>query len=149
MNITISIKEALKDLTLLIEAPTYEQAEEVVHLLKGKGTKAETLSIKTADGYELVMTNEIELIEVLGEEMTLFLLSNRQIQTKGRLYKLFEALNQRQFVQVSRSAIVNCQEIQKLENSFSGNMLAYLKSGKTTSISRRYLPQLKAKLNII
>lgn len=149
MNITISIKEALKDLNILIESPTYELAEEVVYLLKEKKENTHVLSVKTEAGYEFVTISDIEFIEVFGEEIILSLLSNRQIQTKGRLYKLLDLLNAKQFIQVSRSSIVNCKEIKRLENSFSGNMMAYLKSGQTISISRRYLPQLKEKLTIL
>lgn len=68
--------------------------------------------------------------------------------TKGRLYKFLEKNNYESFVQVSKSCVINIKQLVKLETSFSGNMIAFMKSGKTVTVSRGFLPKLKQKVNI-
>lgn len=145
MEIGIIINKALEVVKVMIESPTSEAANQVVQKLSEKA--AETIKLKTSDGIQIVTIAEIEAIDVYGEEMVISLVTGELIVTKGRLYKLKEELNDRQFIQISKSSILNLKQLKKLDNSFSGNMMAYLKSGKKQSVSRRYLIDLKEALH--
>ncbi|WP_161843082.1 LytTR family DNA-binding domain-containing protein [Candidatus Enterococcus huntleyi] len=142
MNIKVIIDKKLADISVLINSPSNELADEIcAQLTETKIDK--TFTVKSSQGIEVIQIDEITLIEVFADEIVLSLIDGSEVTFRGRLYKIKEKLDEQQFVQISKSAIVNLRQIQKLEHSFSGNMLAILKTGKKQSISRRYLPELK------
>ncbi|MGM0126374.1 hypothetical protein IGI37_003803 [Enterococcus sp. AZ194] len=142
MDIKIHINKTLANIRVLIEAPSNELAQGIYTQLAGN-KQNDTLTIKTNEGLELIKMNEIELIEVFSDELVISTIMGKDITFRGRLYKIKGMLDEQQFVQITKSTVVNLKQVQKLENSFSGNMLAILKSGERHSISRRYLPELK------
>ncbi|MBU5582137.1 LytTR family transcriptional regulator DNA-binding domain-containing protein, partial [Enterococcus sp. S181_ASV_20] len=64
------------------------------------------------------------------------------------LTALKEELPSDQFLQVSKSDLVNTKAIQKLEIAFSGSLFAYLSNGQKITVSRRFVDQLKQHLGI-
>lgn len=149
MNITIKIIDTLKELQLLVQAPSIQQANDFISLLTTteKQTSKNVLSFKTEDGFIFLKSTEILFIEIMKEELTIHT-AEKSFVTKGRLYKLLTHLEEGPFVQVHKSFVLNYYKIKKLENSFSGNMLAYLENGAKVTVSRRYLPNLKDKIGI-
>jgi len=66
---------------------------------------------------------------------------------KERLYELEEKLN-KNFVRISKSVLVNVEEIQSLEMEFNGKMKMNLKSGDVEYTSRSYLKDIKKALGL-
>ncbi|MFD2308655.1 LytTR family DNA-binding domain-containing protein [Enterococcus termitis] len=61
----------------------------------------------------------------------------------GPMYVFMDILNDMHFRQVSKSMYINVQYLKKIEKSFSGNYVGYLKeSSLQISISRRYVKSL-------
>lgn len=84
-----------------------------------------------------------------------FYIENRQVvgETKddhfiltGPLYQLSEDLPI-YFLKISQSEIINTKEIDHLHFTTSGSVQIYLKNGKMTYSSRRYLKAIKEKLS--
>ena len=84
-----------------------------------------------------------------------FYIENRQVvgETKddhfiltGPLYQLSEDLPI-YFLKISQSEIINTKEIDHLHFTGSGSVQIYLKNGKMTYSSRRYLKAIKEKLS--
>ncbi|MCD5001404.1 LytTR family transcriptional regulator [Enterococcus saccharolyticus] len=142
MEIKVRIDATIDGLRILIESPTNELANELLLQLSDVQEK-DMFTVKTKDGIQVVQVHEIEIIEIFADEVVILTINNEKIIFRGRLYKIKERLNGQQFVQITKSTIINIKQIQRLENSFSGNMLAILKSGRKQTISRRYLPNLK------
>ncbi|KAF1302252.1 LytTR family DNA-binding domain-containing protein [Candidatus Enterococcus willemsii] len=142
MEIKVRIDATIDGLRVLIESPTNELANELLLQLSNVQEK-DMFTVKTKDGIQVVQVHEIEIIEIFADEVVILTINNEKIIFRGRLYKIKERLNGQQFVQITKSTIINIKQIQRLENSFSGNMLAILKSGRKQTISRRYLPNLK------
>lgn len=142
MEIKVRIDATIDELRILIESPTNELANELLLQLSDVQEK-EMFTVKTKDGIQVIQVHEIEIIEIFADEVVILTINNEKIIFRGRLYKIKERLNGQQFVQITKSTIINIKQIQRLENSFSGNMLAILKSGRKQTISRRYLPNLK------
>ena len=67
---------------------------------------------------------------------------------KFRLYELEEMLDNRMFLRISNSEIVNLKKIEKLDLSFVGTICIKLNNGKTTYVSRRYVPKIKQILGL-
>lgn len=68
-------------------------------------------------------------------------------ETKYRLYELEKELPE-YFIRISKSTIVNVNEVSAIENSFSASRkLSFFYSSKVVYVSRKYFPILKEKLN--
>lgn len=63
-----------------------------------------------------------------------------------RLYELEDKLPDN-FLRVSKSSIINVAEIASLSRSVTGNLVQFKNSYKTIYVSRRFLKELKNKLN--
>lgn len=148
MEIKVLINQDIDEVKVIIESPTTELANDVFNQLSDDKPK-NVFTVKNNEGVQIVRTEEIEVIEIFTDEIVISFKSGEQTQFRGRLYKIKDNLDDRQFVQISKSAIINLKQIRRLENSFSGNMDAVLRSGKKQSISRRYLSNLKLALEQI
>lgn len=62
---------------------------------------------------------------------------------KNKLYELEELLQNTSFIRISKSEIVNVDQIQKIDLSFSGTICVYFKDGSSTYASRRFVKKVK------
>lgn len=67
---------------------------------------------------------------------------------RQRLYEMMNMELGAQFVRISQSEIVNFDRVKSFDISLAGSMAAKLDNGKTTFVSRRYVPQVKAYLGL-
>ena len=105
------------------------------------------LVIKVKDEFIFLNKAEIVYLEVFNKIVTLYT-AKENYSFRKSLVALKEELSSEQFLQVSKSALVNTKEIQKLELAFSGSMYAYLKNQQKITVSRRFVDQLKRHLGI-
>lgn len=105
------------------------------------------LVIKVRDEFVFLSKAEIVYLEVFNKIVTLYTAKGNYSFRKS-LVALKEELPSEQFLQVSKSALVNTKEIQKLEVAFSGSLYAYLKNGQKITVSRRFVDQLKRHLGV-
>jgi DNA-binding LytR/AlgR family response regulator len=96
---------------------------------------------------ELLRVSDLILIDVDGSSLILETRHGRLV-TNDRLYKFRARLNNPDFVQVSKHAVLNINHLKALESSFSGNMLALLTNDIKTDVSRRYLSDLEKALGL-
>lgn len=73
---------------------------------------------------------------------------SEEIAASKSLSALMKELNSETFLKVSKAEMLNIQMIDRVEPSFSGNLIARMKNGKKVSISRRYVSKLKERLGI-
>lgn len=69
------------------------------------------------------------------------------VSCRKRLYEMNELLGP-EFIQISKSILVNARKIESVEAVFNGMMLLHMKNGSKEYVSRIYLPDLKAFLGI-
>ena len=86
-------------------------------------------------------------MEVYQNELTVYTQEATYL-VKGQLNKMLERLDGRDFVQVSKSALLNINHLHTLEMGFSGNMVALLTHKIKLGVSRKYLPALKQALGM-
>ena len=72
--------------------------------------------------------------------------TNKVYTVRQRLKVIAEQLAQPQFIQVSRSAIINLDAVDHFKNVLSGNYVAVLKQGERVPVSRRYWRQVKERV---
>lgn len=105
------------------------------------------LPIKTNDRIEMLKVEDLVFIDVDGTSLILETLKGRYL-INDRLYKFSQRLNNPDFIQVSKHALININHLEVLEASFSGNMLAILTGKRKVDVSRRYLVNLERKLGL-
>ncbi|SDL61998.1 LytTR family DNA-binding domain-containing protein [Streptococcus equinus] len=139
-------KEAIE---VLVRSGKYDQAVQDVldYLARFNQEKTEVLPVKTAMRTELLRVSDLILIDVDGSSLILETRNGRLV-TNDRLYKFRARLNNPDFVQVSKHAVLNINHLKALESSFSGNMLALLTNDIKTDVSRRYLSDLEKALGL-
>lgn len=90
--------------------------------------------------------SRIYLIQVENEK-TYICTENGNYQFKGRLYQVKNRLPS-DFIEASRSAIINYRFIDHLEFISNGNIDAVMKNGLRVQISRRKIKNLKERLGL-
>lgn len=107
----------------------------------------DVLSLKTEDGIQLVKVADIILADVSEGNLLIYTIKGL-IVTKWTLASFIKRIKNRNFVQVSKHATININFLDRLENSFSGSMLAKLSQGNQTMVSRRYVKNLTDQLGM-
>lgn len=65
-----------------------------------------------------------------------------------RLYECEERLNQKLFVRISNSEIINLRKVENFDLSFTGTICVKLSNGTLTYVSRRYVSKIKKLLGM-
>ena len=89
---------------------------------------------------------EIYMVRVEGGD-TLIYGERQKYRSRKRLYELAEILG-KQFMQISKTTLINLSYIDSIEPGFSGTMLMKLKNGNKDYVSRKYLPEFKRYLGL-
>lgn len=69
-------------------------------------------------------------------------------ESRLRLYELEEQLGPRDFLRVSKSAIVNFGRVKSLRPDFGGRLLLTMSNGEVVVANRQYVPAIKKKLGL-
>jgi DNA-binding LytR/AlgR family response regulator len=89
---------------------------------------------------------EIFMVRVENEKTIIYCQTKSYLSGK-RLYEL-EAQLGKEFMRISKSALINLKEISYIEPSFNGMMLLILKNGCKEYISRKYISDFKKYLGL-
>ncbi|MBC2396755.1 LytTR family DNA-binding domain-containing protein [Clostridium tetanomorphum] len=68
-------------------------------------------------------------------------------QSDMKLYELEEQLSGTRFTRINKSCIMNISKLEKVKSQINGRLLATLCNGENLIINRRYVPEIKRKLN--
>lgn len=69
-------------------------------------------------------------------------------ETPLRLYELEELLSSREFLRVSKSVIINFEQVRALRPDFGGRMRLTMTNGEVVMANRSYVSAIKAKLGL-
>ena len=73
--------------------------------------------------------------------------AKQRYRSRRRLYELAQQLG-KQFMQISKTTIVNLSYMDSIEAGYSGTLLLKLKNGNKDYVSRKYLPEFKKYLGL-
>ena len=73
--------------------------------------------------------------------------AKQKYRSRKRLYELALQLG-KQFMQISKSTLINLSYMDSIEPGFSGTLLLKLKNGDKDYVSRKYLPEFKKYLGL-
>ena len=139
----------------------YKESYAVLYINKMTGAIAEIISAlekENANSQTLIATKErktyfikpedISLVRSEGREIVCYdKLKNRYLLDKP-LYELENILDI-SFVRISKSTIVNINQINHVEASFNGTMELVMKNGVTDYISRSFRKSFKERLGLV
>ena len=116
---------------------------EIVHFIKSRQG-----SIDVKDGE---MKYNIPIVDIFYvesvDDRTFIYLENDCYETAHKLYELEEILNERRFIRISKSVIVNLLKIDCVKPALNGRYMCRLQNNENVIISRKYVPEFKERLN--
>ena len=138
------------------QSPEVQEAYAVIHcneitdeILRLSSSLEAGENIVTAKDNERIVVlrpKEIFMLRVENEKTILYCQAKKYLSQK-RLYELEQQLG-RGFMRISKSAVINVNEVDYVEASFHGMMALILKNGCKEYISRKYLPEFKRYLGL-
>lgn len=95
------------------------------------------IAVREDGRVRLLRFGQIEWVAAAGRHCVLHCASERHV-VDGPLTALAADLGKSGFVQVSRSALLNIEQIRELQEMFKGSLIAVLHNGTKVAVSRRY-----------
>lgn len=101
--------------------------------------------VRDNDRYLIVRHEQIDWIQADGRDCILHC-AGKQRRIDGPLAELATRLCSDRFVQVSRSSLINIDNIAQLQEMFKGDLVAVTKGGQEVRVSRRFRTQVMDRL---
>lgn len=94
--------------------------------------------------YEIPISDVLYIESV--DNRTFLYTQNQTFESKQRIYELEEVLQNRHFIRISKSSIVNLLKIQFVRPALNGRFSAVLSNGEEVIVSRKYVAEFKKTL---
>lgn len=148
MKVHLNIDKEKEETEVNIQTHNEEIGEGLLkHINQYSTPNKSKLGVKTSNGILMIEKSDIMFAEIFGKELSI-ITTEEEITTRQSLQALQNELSSQNFVQITKSSIINIQYVKKISPSFSGNFTTSLTSGNKVSISRRYVKNLNKALRI-
>lgn len=122
------------------------QIQKLASYIQNMETTATTaIAVYDADNIVVLKPEEIFMIISMGRYVNVYSKDHTYLSKKC-LYE-FEDTLKNGFMRISKTTLINLQQIKRVEPSFNG-MLVVMKNGQKDYISRKYLPGFKKYLGL-
>jgi DNA-binding LytR/AlgR family response regulator len=138
-------------------SPEYKEPYAVIHTDKVTDEIQRMIDIFSINEAPITaLQNEEDIIVLQPKEIYMIRIENgdtviygekNKYRSRKRLYEL-GALLGAQFMQISKSTLVNLSYLDIIESGFSGTLLLKLRNGSSDYVSRTYLPAFKKYLGL-
>lgn len=127
---------------------TSEVTDEVRHMINvlNEYERDSPITAWLEDKIAILQPKDIYMVRIENGNTVIYGESNKYYSRK-RLYELAGQLG-KQFMQISKSTLVNLAYLDNVEAGFSGSLLLKLKNGCKDYVSRKYLSAFKKYLGI-
>lgn len=141
----IKLLKIAKEQPEQVEIRCHEITEEIREIVTFVKTRQGQLTgLMEGKQYE-VPVRDVCYIEAVDNKV--FLYTQKQVyETRQKLYEMEELLQEKYFLRVSRSLLLNLMKVKAIKPALNGRFLAILQSGEEIIISRKYVPELKKAL---
>jgi len=99
------------------------------------------------DTYELIPHDRILFFEAMGN-LVYIVTSDQQLIVKFKLYELEHSLRPKGFIRISKSILVNIQNVREIIPWFGGRYIIRLVNNKEIEVSRTYAKDFRAFLEL-
>lgn len=119
-----------------------DEVREIVAFVKSRrGQLTGTLDDRQ---YEVPVT-DIFYIESVDNKVFLYT-KDKVYETKQKIYEFESTLQEKYFLRVSKSMLLNLMKVEAIKPALNGRFSAVLRSGEQVIITRKYVPALKRAL---
>lgn len=145
MKVSVDISAEYKEPYAVIY--TDKVTEEIQRIIDTFTTnKSPITALQNEEDIIVLQPKEIYMIRVENGD-TIIYGETEKYRSRKRLYELGVQLG-KQFMQISKSTIINLSYMDRIELGFSGTLLLKLKNGCKDYVSRKYLPEFKKYLGL-
>ena len=145
MKVSIDISAEYKEPFAVIH--TDKVTPEIQRVIDVLGTsETPVTAFQNEEDIVVLQPKDIYMIRVEDGD-TMIYGTKQQYRSRKRLYELAEQLG-KQFMQISKTTLVNLSYMDSIEPGFSGTLLLKLKNGSKDYVSRKYLPEFKKYLGL-
>ena len=145
MKVTVDISPEYKDPYAVIH--TDKVTEEIQRMIDIFSTnEAPITALLNEEDIIVLQSKEIYMVRVENGDTYIYGEKNKY-RSRKRLYELGAQLGS-QFMQISKSTLVNLSYMDSIEPGFSGTLLLKLRNGSSDYVSRTYLPSFKKYLGL-
>ena len=146
MNVKVELTSNIQEPCMVIY--TNKITEEITALLRliENQNQKDFIILQQEERYIVVKLQDIYMVRLEGKLVIIYGKSEKYY-SKLRLYEVEEQLGS-DFMQISKTTLINRKQIESVEPSFSGTMYLKLKNQSKDYISRKYLPDFKKYLGI-
>jgi two-component system LytT family response regulator len=130
-----TLEHVRKQLANPAGAPAPEALMELLRHWKAPREPLARIVVKDGDRVLFVRTQDIEYIESAGNYVVVHTGKENHV-VRETLSALEEQLDSRKFLRVSRSVLVNLEEVKELQPMFKGEHVVLLRSGKQLPMTR-------------
>lgn len=141
----IQILEHKEDLQVIIQCK--KKNDEVLRLKTHIELFDKKLLAKKENEQCFIQLSEVLYFEAV-ENHTFLYTQDEVMETKLRLYELEDMLSEKDFIRISKSLIVNVNQIRSLKPELNRTILATMCNGEQLYISRRYVQAVRKLLSI-
>ena len=145
MKVTVDISNEYKEPYAVIH--TDKITEEIQRIIDNfQVNEAPITALQNEEDMIVLQPNEIYMVRVESGDTMIYGAKNKY-RSRKRLYELGAQLGT-QFMQISKSTLINLSYMDSIEPGFSGTLLLKLKNGSSDYVSRTYLPAFKKYLGL-
>ena len=145
MKVNVDISSEYKEPYAVIY--TNEVTEDIQRIIDTLGSKEiPVIALQSNGDMVILQPSEIYMVRVENGE-TMIYTEKKSYRSRKRLYEVGQQLGT-QFMQISKSTLVNLYYMDSIEPGFSGTLLLKLKNGCKDYVSRTYLPEFKKYLGL-
>ncbi len=141
----IKITKTGRDKPELLEIHCHEISDEVREIITFvRSRQGKLTAVADEKQYEIAVT-DVFYIESVDNRSFIYT-EDKVYETRQRLYELENMLNEKHFLRVSKSVVLNLMKVSSIKPALNSRFTAVLFSGEQVVISRKYAPALKKAL---
>ncbi len=147
MKIDIIIDENVEETTVIIKSNAAD--DELKSILDSLKKEEKSVISGFDSNGKISVLDESKIIRIYSQNSKIIIVSqNGNYTSKLRLYEVESRLDNKKFVKISKSEIINLKAVKNFDLSFSGTICVELKNGDISYVSRRNVSKIKKILGI-
>lgn len=145
MKVSVDISPEYKEPYAVIH--TARVTDEIQRIIDVLGTSETPITaLQNEEDIVVLQPEDIFMVRVEDGDTVIYG-AKLHYRSRKRLYELADQLG-KQFMQISKTTLVNLSYMDSIEPGFSGTLLLKLKNGNKDYVSRKYLPEFKKYLGL-
>ena len=145
MRVSVELSPEYKESYAVVY--TDKVTDEIQHMIDlFSSSESPITALQNEQDIIILQPNEIYMVRVENGD-TIIYGEKQNYHSRKRLYELGQQLG-KQFMQISKSTLINLSYMDSIEAGFSGTLLLKMKNGCKDYVSRKYLPEFKKYLGL-